>query len=425
MFFLRVIHIPTSILRYAVVILLLLILVDLTGCQDKISSIGSAYFPDTVQFQTSVRNDTGFMRHTTVSQPVVVAGGRTFNLTWASPLIAIGRVADAQEQLESWGLLRFSSITPDTLGHTIGLRLLLRGIPFKYGDTTNSHIDFQVYYENKGSLSKITDSTTLLSKSDLSANAVGTFVGDFLDSTDNLLAIPLDSSIIPQLSATSIAFVVTPGPTMVNVRGFGTSDNADLTSFPELEYTVKYGDSTTIIYRTPVLDFHLVHDGSTTPPHEFTLRGSLGVRDSIYLNLNRPADTAQLTQFSTINNAVLILHLDLNNSRRSNLTADTAGPDIVQLTNLGDSTVFWGNGYHDAADPSLYRFQVRSLIEDWLRNPTQNLGFELRAGYSGRTFITTSVAVEDNTLNRWTFYGPDYPDPTKRPQLILSYSKLH
>ena len=419
---------PDLHLKYFRICIPLLVIASIVGCKDETSTIGSAYFPDTVQFQTSIRSDTGFIKLTSIARPVVTVSGQPFNITWASPMMIVGRVADANEQLESWGLLQFSPVnSDDTLAHTVGVRLLLKDVPYKYGDTTNSHIDFQVYFENKGSNSKISDSTTQLSKSDLSANPVGTFAGDFLDVKDSILAIPLDSAtIMPQLSAASLRFIVTPGPTMTNARGFGTTENtADVNSIPELEYTVKYGDTTTIIYRTPVLDFHLVHDMSVTPPHEFTLRGSLGVRDSIYLNLTRLSDS--LNTFTTVNNAVLVLHVDPNNTRRSNNVADTAGPNIVQNTAISDSTVFEGNGYRDPSDPTIYRFQVRALLEYWLRNPTLNFGFELWSGYSFRTFITNTnaVAVEDNTLNRWTFYGQDYPDSTKRPQIVLSYSKLH
>ncbi|HWF44486.1 MAG TPA: hypothetical protein VG537_07585 [Candidatus Kapabacteria bacterium] len=430
-------------LKHAIAFGALLAATALIGCKDQVSSIGSAYFPDTVQFQTSVRTDTGFMHFHPVSQPVVTASGQVFNITEASPLMMVGASNDAHEQLESWGLFRFSPISndpanADTLNHVVGVRLLLKDIPYKYGtDTTNNHIDFQVFFENKGTNSKISDSTTQLSKSDLSAMPVGSFVGDFIDSTDKVLAIPLDSAtIIPQLSATSLAFVIAPGPTMTNVRGFGTSEYGvtDVNAVPLIEYTLRYGDTTLITYRSPVLDLHVVKDASVIPAHEFTLRGGLGLRDSIYFNLLRTGDSALLDQFSTINNAELVLHADLNYTRHSNISTDTLGPDIVQITNVltagtsVDSTVFWGNGSFNPTDMTV-RFQLRGLFEYWLRNqsPTQNFGMELRSGYSGRTFTagTGTIAVEDNTLNRWTFYGQDYPDSTKRPQLILSYSKLH
>jgi hypothetical protein len=67
-------------------------------------------------------------------------------------------------------------------------------------------------------------------------------------------------------------------------------------------------------------------------------------------------------------------------------------------------------------------------VEQWLRTPAQNLGFELRSGFVTHNYglpaTFENIGAEDNTLNRWTFYGPDCADTSKRPYFILSYSRL-
>ncbi len=401
-------------------------LIGLSSCTDKISTIGAAYYPDSVEFRTSVRTDTSFMKFASIARPSVPASDTSYNLTYASPMMIIGRVATAAENLESWGVLQFMPLSSDTLSRVVGIRLLLKDIPYKFGDTSSNRVDFQVY-ESAGS-GKLSYSTTQLQKSDLSNSPIGSIQKDgFIDSSDNLLAITIDTSIKKDLLATTFAFVVTPGTTMINARGFGTSENvlADANSVPQLEYTIKTDTGILVITRTPALDMHIIKDQSTTPPNEFTLRGGTGLRELLTFNLSRPSDTAELSAFSTINSAVLVLQMDPNNSSHSNLSLDTSGPSVVELSNSNDTGgTLWAVGYRDHPGDLTIRFQLRTLIEYWLRNPTLNLGLELRSGFVRRTFATSYVGVEDNTLNRWTFYGSDFSDPAKRPQLILSYSKL-
>jgi len=348
----------------------------------------------------------------------------------ASTMMIIGKVATGNENLESWGVLQFPPLgSQDSINRIVGIRLLLKNIPYKYGDTTSSHIDFQVFEAPPGN--KITYSTIQIAASDYTVTPIGTIKQDgFTDSTDRVLAIPIDTAIKKDLLATSFIFLVAPTSGMVNARGFGTSENTgDANSIPQLEYTIDTGQvgniGPMVVYRTPVLDMHVIKDQTVTPPHEFTLRGGTGLRELVFDSLMRPTDSAQLNAFSTINNAVLVLKLDASNSAHSNLAVDTSGPLVLKLTNVVDTgAVLWTQGYHDASDPTILRFQLRTLIEFWLRNPTQNFGLELRAGYVPRVFAGAVIGVEDNTINRWTFYGQDYPDSTKRPQLVLSYSKL-
>ena len=402
----------------------------LSSCTDKISTLGAPYYPDTVEFRTSIRTDTGFMQFSSVIHPSVPVSDTSYNLTYSSPLMLIGRSTKGTDNLESWGVLQFPVLTGDTLSRVRGIRLLLKDIPYKYGDTTTSKVDFRVY-ESAGS-GKLSYSTTQLALTDLSPDTLGSFQqAAFQDSSDNVVAIPIDTLKLvngkSDLSATSFAFVVTPGAGMTNVRGFGTSENvlADANSVPQLEYRVQVDTGIRTILLSPLLDMHIVKDQSVTPAHEFTLRGGTGLREFLNFNLSRPSDTAQLNPFSTINGAVLVLQIDPANSATSNLSLDTVGPSIAELTNPNDTgSSLWTVGYRNHAGDLAIRFQLQTLFEYWLRNPSLNLGLELRSGFVRRTFALSSLGVEDNTLNRWTFYGPDYPDVSKRPQLILSYSKL-
>ncbi|HET6401112.1 MAG TPA: hypothetical protein VFH95_06900 [Candidatus Kapabacteria bacterium] len=411
-------------LRYAYLFLAagLVLAGILTGCQDRISTLGAQFYADTVGIHTLVRNDAGFMQFADTIHPLVNVNGVGVTLTDSTNLILIGRVAIGNENLESWGLIQFPSLDTATAKMVTGIRLLLKDFAYKYGDTTSTTVDFRVWT----TYNKVFDATTSLSMSDLSPIPVDSIDTVFGDTADHILPLPLDTTLVkPLLTESFNAFVITPGPNMTNVRAFGALHNYsyDENSIPELQLILNNGDT---IYRYPTLDFHLVKDNSTTPSGEFTLRASTGRRERVNLNLTRPTDTLHLDQFTSINNATLVLHLDPNNTRLATLADDTVGPNIVQLGLLDSADHPEGNGFLDLSDPThtTYRFQVRTILETWLRNPSQNLGFELRSEFAYRTIGGELIGVEDNTLNRWTFYGPNCSDTSKRPYFILSYSKL-
>jgi len=393
---------------------LLLCTFALASCEDKISSLGAPYYADTIQFRTVTRSDSTFftMRH--VQDTFVSANGVTKNLTSASPIMFVGRVNSGTENVESWGLLKFPLLADTLRPKVVGMRMILKDDVFKYGDPTTK-VDFKVYEEGGG---KVSDSLRSLSLADLSANPIGAFTGDLADTVHSTLDIPLDTSLISQLGASSLAFVVTPGATMTNVRGFGTSDHSDVNSRPQLEFTIRVSpDSTTTVVLNPTTDLSLVKDASTTPAGAFTVRGSAGTREFVKFNL--ATDSAGLNRFVTVNSAQYVLHLDPANTR---LGTDSIQLVIVHITPTDDTLE--AIGVRDTKDPNTIRFEMRNIIEYFVRNPEVNYGFEIRAGFFYRTFAGKYIPVEDNTLNRWTIYGLDYSDPALRPQFILSYSKL-
>ena len=405
----------------------------LSGCVDKITSLGAEYYTDTIANQTSIRYDSAFFRLADTLRPFVTANGIDYALNDSTTLMIIGRVAQNQESLESWGLMQFLPMTPDTDAMISGVNLILKDENFSYGDTTSSIVSYNVFAVSNA----VYDSTYSFpaASSGVPANGNPVLVGtidtlSFTDSTDRELVIPLDSAIIPRLTESSLGFVIVPQENMVNARGWGTIHSyGDANSIPQIEYHLKNGDS---IFRPPTIDFHVVHDMSPVlPPGKFTLRGSSGKRERVQLNLKIPKDTtdAQLSPFVTINNALLVLHLDAANSAHSDVAGDTIGPDVVQLGSVDSADHYDGNGYLDPSDPTntTYRFQVRGMVEQWLRDTTKNFGFELRSGFVTRSFnlqAAESIGVEDYTLNRWTFFDQTCSDITKRPYFIISYSKL-
>jgi hypothetical protein len=434
--FLRPIRTSLSIARsrkpgsIALLALLLVAGSFLSSCKEQITDLGSAYFPDKIVVDSSTVTDTTILSLSNFVFSSVNSLGTTYQVNTAGTSMFIGAVNDpsSNEVVQSWGLFRFTPITGDSLNHLDSVRLLLRLVPFNYGpDTNNNLVSLSVYAEMHG---RVSDSTTSISMSDLGP-LVGTFSQNLTIDSSPVVAIKLDPTFFANQDLTVAAFVVIPTPgTMNTIRGFATTASTTAGFAPLLEYDIHSPDST-VSYHPTTVDYHLVLDQSTAPAGEFSLRGSLSRRELVNINipkLNATADSVK--QFSTVNSAQLVLHLDPQRTRHSASVTDTTGPAIMQLTATlaSDSTpVFVVYGTHDVNDPTIYRFQVRTVFEAWLRDSTKNFGFMLGAGDVARTFGVISPhsdAVDDYSVNRWTFYSASATDPKKRPSLSLTFSIL-
>jgi hypothetical protein len=411
----------------------------LASCKEQITDLGSAYFPDKIVLDSATVTDTTILSLSNFVFSTVKSLGTTFQVNTAGTSMFIGAVNDGPsgEVVQSWGLFRFTPITGDSLNHLDSVRLLLRLIPYNYGpDTNNTLVSLSVYAEMKG---KVSDSTTSLTINDLGP-LVGTFSQNLTIDSSPVVAIKLDTAFFAHQDLTVAAFVVIPTPSantttpMNTIRGFATTATTTAGFAPLLEYDIHSPDSA-VSYHTTTVDFHLVLDLSSPPlgppQGEFSLRGSLSRRELVNINLTKLKGTRDsLGQFSTVNSAQLVLHLDPQRTRHSASVTDTTGPAVMQLTAsvASDSTpIFVVYGTHDVNDPTIYRFQVRGLLETWLRDSTKNFGFMLGAGDVARTFGTISThsdAVDDYTINRWTFYNATAADPKKRPSLSLTFSIL-
>ncbi len=399
--------------------------ITLSSCKEETSLIGAQYFSDTITVRTVTVKDSSFFGFANYSFSTVTTAAQTFNANYASSSIFIGKVSDANENAESWGVFKFVVLGLDSLAHVDSAQLQLKLLPYRFGDIGNTHIEFTVYPETGG---KIDNATTTLATTDLGATPLGHFVGDLPSDSSITITINLDTAQLKKYDPLKLALVVVPGA-MTNVRAVGTSEVATAGFAPQLLYTVDYSGTITEVSHPAYLDYHLFNDKSAALPGEFTIRGSANRRESVSINLanlNKTIDS--IGKYTTVNNAFLVLKIDSLHSRHSDNVSDTLGPSVIQLraanATLDSTGVLVSYGTRDPSDPSLYKFQIRRMIELWQRDPTQNFGFELRTGDIIRGFLGYSVSVEDYTLNRWTFYGIDAADPNNRPKLVLTYSRF-
>src|SRR5438067_7391049 len=116
--------IRSVIIRPALTVVAVMATMMFVGCEDKVSTLGSPFFSDTVQFNTTVRSDLGFMRMRSVASPTIIVGGLIHNITIYSPIMLIGNVTTQYENIQSWGVLQFPVLPDTTLAKVIGVRLL-------------------------------------------------------------------------------------------------------------------------------------------------------------------------------------------------------------------------------------------------------------------------------------------------------------
>lgn len=402
-------------------LLILLPAFALLSCEDELSSLGNEHFPDPATVVSQAFDlggaDTALATFRSYSNALLELSTSNYNSNYSATTLFVGRTATADPEV--WSVLRFPVLSADTLSRVTSVRLVLSVVPFVYG-ASDTKASFDVYIEGG---SKVTQATTSLTRADLSGTAFASFDATLPDSALHSVVLELDSSIRSQLGAVSLAFVVVPRATMTNVRAFGSSESVDKRFHPRLEYSYRQDTAIKTTSVTPSMDYSIVSRPQVTS--DLVVSGGINQRTRIRFALEKLTSLHQ-NPFATINDATLTLRLDPSRSSLLN-TRDTLAPAIVLLESARETDTI-GNlltwGERDKSDPTLYRFQVREMLEHWLRNPTQNFGFELRAGSVMRSFGTQRASTEDYSLNRRVFFGPTGADPAQRPHLHITYSTL-
>ena len=393
-----------------------------SSCEEKITDIGTGFLRDTL-FTGTQTFDSNFTSSSRVKRSVSI-GGAQFNLNYASPYLFFGSSAD--ESIEAWPVLKIPFVH-DSLG-TIKKVDLVLSMPFRsvYGNATEK-IEFSVYLETR---KFITEGTSTLTLADLDPQPVATFTGSVTSDSTTKLILTLDSArLIPLLHTTTLAIVIVPGAGMTNVRAFSSNENGILLDKPRLELTLTKSGQDTSYLRTeyPTYDFHVISDKSTDQPGQFSIRGGYARRERMTFNIKEIRTRLSLDPYSTINSALLQLHLA--SSKLSTVPIDTAAPVLVEITTplTEDSLEFLAvRGVKDPSSSDIYSFQFREFIEQAIRNNQDSLVLELRTGFAlpVRVISGEGIGLEDYHLNRWTFYNRSATDPLKRPKLAITYSYL-
>jgi hypothetical protein len=397
---------------------LLLLTLGVSSCEDELSTIGAPYFTDTIAVVTrrdTIATNTPGVSLSSYTLQNIPSTGTAFNSMTGATTIFAGKAENGA--VEAWAALKFPVLQSDTLSKVTAVRLNLKVIPFKHGEQSDN-ADLTVRLEEAG---KITESLTGLELADLSAGEFGRFQGAIIDTSNHMVSIQLDTSIISRLGAGSLSFVIVPGA-MNNIRTFGSIEAGDAKFHPQLEYTFTNNGETKITYRKPTLDLTVVKRTRTATTDQLFIAG--GTNDRVFVQLN--PDSLGIDRFSSINNAILRLKLDPSQSSINQNVRDTIGPAIVLkgMSGQGDTlSSIISYGVKAGANSDIYEFQIRDILEYWLARPTENFGFELRGGYVARRVGGSLIFTEDYSMNRWTFYGPGSAIGN-RPELVITSSSL-
>jgi hypothetical protein len=206
----------------------------------------------------------------------------------------------------------------------------------------------------------------------------------------------------------SIALVPKPGMTNTGIWGFyqfgtstppslkilysknGVRDSIDLNS----------GSGTFLATKTPFL-----------PSGFIETQAGISIRSKINFNLKPISDSISR---AIVNNATMELTLDTSASRLGAGTPDSvlaliggsdARPDSV-------STAYFAFGYRkDASQTSniVYTFNVTSMAQQWINNPSTYQGVVLRS------------IIDESSVDKLSFYSSK--DLTRAPRLSVTYTK--
>jgi hypothetical protein len=401
----------------------ILLAIGISSCEEKLSPLGSEYVRDTVTVNALTLAGNDVCTYASLYKPTLDADGITYAANYASPYLFIGKADN--DALKSWAVIK-APFPGDTIGTVRAMQLTLSiRNAFMYGDAIDNTVDFSVYIETKG---KVTDSLTSLSKTDLSAQPVGTFQSSIIKDSLTTITIDLDSAMIaPYALTASLAFVIVPNAPMKCIRGFASRDNSDSAKSPFIHYiTVKDGVETDRAYK-PVYDFHILTDNVPAAPSTFVLRGSSVQRERIVLDIKTLRQRYALDDLTTINTCLLEFTTEPEGYRTSFTPTDTVAPILAQIYNIRkpDSLfVFQSYGIRSDSNANVFLFQCRAAVEEAIRTGADSVVFELRTGFSKRIYTGIVVYMEDYHTTRWAFYDMSAADITKRPKVHLTYSRL-
>ncbi|NUN69999.1 MAG: hypothetical protein HUU02_09845 [Bacteroidetes bacterium] len=273
-------------------------------------------------------------------------------------------------------------------------------------------------------------SSTTFTKDSMPLLQLGTSVlGTFSDSM-NFLSIPYtfiaDTSVIRRWAQyyydTSSAvpefygFAVVPqaGAT-TGIVGFSSFNNyVGYAPTMVIKFT-RNGRRDSVVFSNGEDTYATITTGAPAPV-PMTVRGAFGTRSKVTFDHRMLRDTVNTAVKTTLHKATLELMLDSVASTFSGFAPDT----VVAIMGMpdgdidrSDSSVF-AYGVRRAGtggQPPVYSFTVTNIADLWVQGLKQNKGITLRWG------------AEYGSAEQAVFYRYNDPVPSRRPRMIVTYSK--
>ena len=377
--------------------LLALAFLVVSGCSETPTTVGAKLLPkdDLLHLDTAVVTATK-----SYNGSVILA-------TSAAPRVLIGNV----NNLQCWGLYRFSSIPDTDKSYTIvSAELVLRAV-YHFGDSL-APFSMSVH---KVLANWTTDSLTIdsLKAAGFYTTAPSGVWNPSSIGDTSTISIPLDTTMIRSWGTysdtvlTNFGILLRPTNNGV-VKGFGSFTISDVTFGPKL--LLRFRDSAGNIDTTII----------STGTHRFVTTGinTSWASDSTHMWVQNGSgnrgyvefDVSNIPLHAAIHKAVLELTLDAPRSQFNYYTADSAyvyftaddGTTLTYILNIGTPV--------QVGTAKVYQFPVADLVQRWVR---------------GAAIKRMAIAGFDESfaLDLFSFYGAQSNKAVK-PKLTMIYSVL-
>ncbi|MGB9696196.1 MAG: DNRLRE domain-containing protein [Ignavibacteria bacterium] len=371
----------------------------LSGCRDNPSDVGLEF----------ISNDTlGTLILDSERDSILLVNTDILKYinTQSSTSILVGKY----QNYNAVPLLLFQNISSDYDSATVlyaSLNLKYNG--YYYQDSMGLS-SFNIYRVNK-SYDLYSVTYDKFSFSDLGNTVVGNYTGTPVDT--QWISIVLDNQLVKDwleyaadtnYTNKNYGIALVPNTNSTTIKGFSSIYTPSTYSVPYLKVVLnKNSNIDTILISNPVSVSLCNVTNLIIPQDRFILQSGISYKNKFTFNLTK------LPSNVIINEAYFEITLDRANSFL------TGGYDsrvaINMITDSTNLTIDPNTFITIQLDSIKYAVRLNYIFQKWNYGTAANFG------------ILLSNIYEYNSLDKYLFYGPNYPDPKRRPHLRIRYTK--
>ncbi|MFA5403525.1 MAG: DNRLRE domain-containing protein [Ignavibacteria bacterium] len=317
----------------------------------------------------------------------------------------VGKYSD----YESKSLLRFTDLpTNYDTATVLSAKLNLRYNKSFYQDSVGI-TSFNLYKINE-----YYDFSTLtydVFHNEIGTNILGTYTGTPIDTSQ--ISITLDNQTLSDWLKyahdtnyvnKNYGLIFLPNANSNTIKAFYSSVYGTTDYIPSITavMTYPYGGQDTLTFNSSEFVTLNYVPQVNSIPGRIILQNGIAIKDVLKF------DISKLPGKVIINQALLEMKIDWANTFYTK-NADTR----ITLNVLTDTSTLTNDGVTYIAiqtDSNTFSLYFREAVQNWNYGVYPNLGILLKNIY------------EYNNLDRYVFYGPDYPDISKRPRIKIRYS---
>lgn len=310
---------------------------------------------------------------------------------------------------ESKTLLKFTGLPSnyDTVS-VLSAKLNLRYNKTFYQDSLGI-TSFNIYEINK-----YYDYSTLTYDAfynEIGTSVVGTYTGTPTDTSK--ISITLDNQTVEDWfdfahDTNSVnknyGIILLPNSNSTTIKAFCSHNYVTTNYIPSITVVIGYstGNQDTVTYSTSEFVSLNYVPQINTIPGRIIIQNGVAIKDILKF------DISKIPGKVIINQALLEMKIDNANSFYS------SGVDTRLIFNMLTDTATLTNDiytyYSALKDSNTYITYLNVAVQKWNYGSASNLGILIRNIY------------EYSNLDRYVFYGPDYPDASKRPRVVIRYT---